>query len=116
MDERFPAIKACAAILLSTAALLFLLVFSCCSGQNSDDIKQGANADTIIPGDDPTFETALFSSGTYINSVDVSNMTKDAVRTLLSPNLERAKSEYHIEIEFQQNDSSICIILSLIHI
>ncbi|MFR7609442.1 MAG: hypothetical protein ACLUZ4_01335 [Christensenellaceae bacterium] len=40
MDERFPAIKACAAILLSTAALLFLLVFSCCSGQNSDDIKQ----------------------------------------------------------------------------
>lgn len=27
MDERFPAIKACAAILLSTAALLFLLVF-----------------------------------------------------------------------------------------
>ena len=110
MDERFPAIKACAAILLSTAALLFLLVFSCCSGQNSDDIKQGANADTIIPGDDPTFETALFSSGTYINSVDVSNMTKDAVRTLLSPKLERAKSEYHIEIEFQQNDSSICII------
>ena len=110
MDERFPAIKACAAILLSTAALLFLLVFSCCSGQNSDDIKQGANADTIIPGDDPTFETALFSSGTYINSIDVSNMTKDAVRTLLSPKLERAKSEYHIEIEFQQNDSSICII------
>ena len=110
MDERFPAIKACAAILLSTAALLFLLVFSCCSGQNSDDIKQGANADTIIPGDDPTFETALFSSGTYINSIDVSNMTKDAVRTLLSPKLEREKSEYHIEIEFQQNDSSICII------
>lgn len=110
MDERFPAIKACAAILLSTAALLFLLVFSCCSGQNSDDIKQGANADTIIPGNDPTFETALFSSGTYINSIDVSNMTKDAVRTLLSPKLEREKSEYHIEIEFQQNDSSICII------
>ena len=48
MDERFPAIKACAAILLSTAALLFLLVFSCCSGQNSDDIKQGANEDTMI--------------------------------------------------------------------
>lgn len=37
-------------------------------------------------------------------------MTKDAVRTLLSPKLERAKSEYHIEIEFQQNDGSICII------
>ena len=110
MDERFPAIKACAAILLSTAALLFLLVFSCCSGQNSDDIKHGTNADTIIPGNEPTFETALFSSGTYINSIDVSNMTKDAVRTLLSPKLEREKSEYHIEIEFQQNDSSICII------
>ncbi len=58
MDERFPAIKACAAILLSTAALLFLLDFSSSSGQNSDDITQGANADTISPGEDPTIETA----------------------------------------------------------
>ena len=62
MDERFPAIKACAAILLSTAALLFLLVFSCCSGQNSDDIKQGANADTIIPGDDQAEHILILST------------------------------------------------------
>ena len=59
MDERFPAIKACAAILLSTAALLYLIVFSCSTVQNSYDIKQGANGDTIIPRYHLDFVTAI---------------------------------------------------------